>query len=117
MQAAANAHDTDRFMSAFLRTSELVFAVNGEVIHGWDALREQQRKWWNDGKSDAVYSEQGASEFQRLDGRTVITTSRFRSKRSAADGSAKEGAFAVSYVWKKLPQGWTIVYGHESWAR
>jgi hypothetical protein len=23
----------------------------------------------------------------------------------------------VTYIWKKLPQGWRIIYGHESWAR
>lgn len=43
MDAAANAHDTDRFMAPFLRSDALVFVINGRVIHGWDALRDQQQ--------------------------------------------------------------------------
>jgi len=23
----------------------------------------------------------------------------------------------VTYVWQRLPQGWRIVYGHESWKK
>ena len=39
---AANAHDTERFLAAFLRSDALIFAINGQVIHGWNNLHEQQ---------------------------------------------------------------------------
>jgi len=60
MFKAANAHDTDAFMAAMVHNPKLVFAINGEVIRGWDALHAQQMKWWKNGKSDAKYVQNGA---------------------------------------------------------
>ncbi|MEO7148666.1 MAG: nuclear transport factor 2 family protein [Rhodanobacteraceae bacterium] len=117
MQHAANTHDTDRFMAPFEHQQSLIFAINGEVIHGWDALRAQQLKWWQNGKSDAVYTQRGNAEFMPLTADLMLTTSTLASRRTMADGKVSNGTFVVTYVWKKLPQGWRIVYGHESWAR
>lgn len=117
MQAAANAHDTDRFMAVFLHEPGLVFIANGEVIRGWDALHAQQLKWWRNGTADAVYTEQGKTEFQPLAADLMLTTSRFTSQRTGPDGKPSTGAFTVTYLWKHLAQGWTILYGHESWVR
>jgi hypothetical protein len=49
LEASANAHDTDRHMTAYANDPSLTFVFNGELIRGWGALREQQRRWWNDG--------------------------------------------------------------------
>lgn len=117
MQDAANAHDTDRFMAPFVRSPDLIFAVNGEVIRGFDALHARQLQWWNNGRSDARYTEDGSPRFMALGAGAEVSTASFTSRRTAPDGKARVGRFVVTYVWKKLPQGWRIIYGHESWAR
>ncbi|MGH8184569.1 MAG: YybH family protein [Rhodanobacteraceae bacterium] len=117
MLAAANAHDTDAFMAPMVRKSTLVFAINGEVIHGWGALHAQQRKWWRNGKSDARYRSNGQTEFMALGPDVEIVTWSLASSRILADGKTSTSAFVVTYVWQRLPQGWRIVYGHESWTK
>ena len=117
MDIAANAHDTDRFMAAFLHTDRLVFVVNGRVIHGWEALREQQQKWWQNGKTDVVYTPKGASEFIVLTPDIVAVTRVFTSTRTASDGRINNSEFAVSMIWRNTSQGWRIVYDHESRTR
>lgn len=116
MMSAAHAHDTDRFMSAYLREPGLVFVFNGQVIHGWDDLHAQQLKWWRNGKSDVVYTEMGKTEFVPLAANLVVTTSHLAARRTLADGKVGETDLVVTSVWKKLPQGWRIVCGHESTA-
>lgn len=116
MEQAANAHDTDRYMAFFAHRPELVFAFNGEVIHGWDALRAKQLEWWQHGKSDAVYTETGKAEFLTLADGLLVTTSPLAARRTLADGTTSTGQFVVTSIWKKLPQGWRVVYAHESWA-
>lgn len=117
MFAAANAHDTDAFMASYLRSPGFVFVMNGEVIHGWDALHAQQLKWWHNGKSDARYVQSGEPEFMALGPDVELVTWPLAAHRTLPDGKVGEYAFVVSYVWRKLPQGWRIVYGHESWAK
>ena len=117
MARAANAHDTDRYMALFAHDPNLVFAINGRVIHGWDALHAQQLKWWRNGKSDVVYTQSGATGFMPLDADAVVTTQTLSSRRTGPDGKLSTGSFVVTSIWKKLPQGWRIVYGHESSAR
>lgn len=117
MFQAANAHDTDAFMSAMVHSPKLVFAINGEVIHGWEALHAQQLKWWNNGKSDAKYAENGAPAFMALGPDVEIVTWPLVGHGSAHSLKATTSAFVVTYVWQRLPEGWRIVYGHESWAK
>ncbi|MEJ2215601.1 MAG: nuclear transport factor 2 family protein [Gemmatimonadota bacterium] len=117
MEKAANAHDTDAFLKPFLHDSSLVFVINGEVIHGWDALHAAQLKWWNNGKSDAVYTQIGETQFTDVAPDVVLTTQRIGSKRTGPDGKPATGQFAVTDVWRSGPDGWQIIYAHESWAR
>ena len=114
MVSAAKAHDTDRFMSAYLREPGLVFVFNGHLIHGWDDLHAQQLKWWQNGKSDVVYTEVGKTHFMPLGAHLWVTTSHLVSHRTLAGGKISEASLMVTSIWKKLPQGWRIVYGHES---
>lgn len=114
---AANAHDTDAFMAAMVHGPSLVFAINGEVIHGWDALHAQQLKWWDNGKSEAKYVQNGAPAFMALGPDVEIVTWPLVGSGSAHSGKAITSAFVVTYVWQRLPQGWCIVYGHESWKK
>ncbi|MGH8041226.1 MAG: YybH family protein [Rudaea sp.] len=117
MFLAANAHDTDAFMAPYLRAQSLVFAINGEVIHGWDALHAQQLKWWHNGKSDARYTRNGPPEFMALGPDVDIVTWPLAAHRTLPDGKIGDYAFVVTYVWRRLPQGWRIVHGHESFAK
>jgi hypothetical protein len=65
-RAAANAHDTDGFLTTYLHAATLVFVIDGRMIRGFDNLRSQQLKWWNDGKSDVIYTELAPPEFLSL---------------------------------------------------
>lgn len=114
---AANAHDTDRFLATYIHDASLIFAVNGQVIRGYDSLHEQQLKWWNNGKSDVVYSEQSPPEFIRLGPKTALVTEQMASHRTLPNGKPSDGRFAVTTIWQQLPVGWRVVYCHESWAR
>lgn len=67
MARAVNAHDTERYMALFAHDPSLVFAINGRVIHGWDALHAQQLEWWRNGKSDVVYTQSGPTGLLPLD--------------------------------------------------
>ena len=116
MERAANAHDTDRYMAFFAHRPELVFAFNGEVIQGWDALHAKQLEWWQHGKSDAVYSETAKARFMPLADDLIVTTSPLAARRTLADGTTSASHFVVTSIWRKLPQGWRVVYAHESWA-
>lgn len=112
MLAAANAHDTDRHLASYLHSPELVFVVNDQVIHGWDALRVQQLQWWQNGKSDAVYAVLGAPEYTLLAPGLVAQTYFLDSHR--AGGEAHGAHLGVTDIWRKGTDGWRIVYAHES---
>jgi ketosteroid isomerase-like protein len=115
LQAAANAHDTDRFMAWYSKGEGLVAVFNGEEIRGWDNLYAQQLKWWNHGKSDVVYTQRAAPEIFVLGPDAAVVTLLLDSTRTAADGSTVKNQFAISMVWKKFVQGgWRMVYSHES---
>lgn len=117
MKRAAQAHDTDVFMTAYQRSPDLIFVINGQVIHGWKALHAQQLVWWRGGKSDVVYTDTAPTQFTQLAPDVWVSTRTISSRRTGADGKPSVGHFAVTEIWRKFPEGWRIVYGHESWAK
>lgn len=117
MFQAANAHDTDAFMATMVRRPDLIFAINGEIIRGWNALHTQQLKWWNNGKSNAKYAQNGAPAFMSLGPDVEVVTWPLVGSGTAHSGKATISDFVVTYIWQRLPQGWRIVYGHESWKK
>lgn len=114
---AANAHDTDRFLATYLHAPTLVFVIDGRIIRGFDSLREQQLKWWKDGKSDVVYTELAPPEFVPLGKNSMLVTEQLASRRTGPDGKPTEGKFAVSSIWQRFREGWRVTYAHESWVR
>lgn len=116
-ERAANAHDTDAYMAFFRKSPDIVFAINGRIIHGWDALHAQQSIWWKNGKSDVVYTATAAPAFDTLAPDTVLVTQQMSSRRTGVDGKPSLGTFVVTSIWKLLPEGWRIIYAHESWAK
>ncbi len=111
---AANAHDTDRFMATYLHDSSLVFVFNGVSYNGWDSLESQQLKWWNNGKSDVVYSRRGPAEFTVLSPTAVVVMQLLESRRTLATGAVTTSQFASTTIWQKRGREWKVVQGHES---
>lgn len=113
---AANAHDTDQFLAPFLHNDSLVFVSEGEVIRGWNRLREQQLKWWNNGNSDIVYSEPAGPALIHLDAHTVVVTQQLEAHRKSSDDRTKSLKLVATTLWRESSAGWQIVYAHESFA-
>jgi ketosteroid isomerase-like protein len=111
---AANAHDTDRFLAAYLHDSTLVFVYNGTVVNGFTKLRELQYKAWNSPKTDAVYSVRGPDSYTVLAPDMVPATSLLASRRTAPAGEIKTNDMVITMVWKKRAEGWRIIQAHES---
>ena len=114
MEASANAHDTDRHMAAYSRDSALTFIINGEIIRGWDALRERQRQWWNDGKATGVYSYLGEPACEALGKDLGMTTHLIAARANLPDGQVRERQLAFTALWSRQQDGWRIIYAHES---
>jgi uncharacterized protein (TIGR02246 family) len=114
---AANAHDTDHFLATFLHDSTLTLVFNGVVTTGFTAVRELQRKAWNNGNSDVVYSARAPAMFRVLNPEVVIVTQEMTSRRTGADGTVRTADFVATTVWQKGPDGWRVVQAHESTVR
>jgi ketosteroid isomerase-like protein len=117
MGAAANAHDVKRHVGFYAHDPSVMLIFDGESIVGWDAIFDKQREWWQNGKTDVVYTMQGKPDFRVPAPGVVVTTLFMKSRRTAPSGEIKEGAFAVSAVWQKRPEGWRVIYSHESTTR
>lgn len=114
---AASAHNTDRFLATYLHAPTLVFVIDGRVVRGFDSLREQQLKWWNQRKSDVIYTEQAPPQFVGIGRNAILVTERLASRRTGPDGKPTEGTFAVTSVWQHFRDGWRVSYAHESLTR
>ena len=116
MNEAANVHDAERHVAFYARDPDLLFVIHDQAIVGWDALLEQQRAWWRDGKTDVVYTMAGEPEFRMPQPGLVIVTHFLDSVRSLGGGTTKRMRLAISAVWQRGPDGWKIIYAHESTA-
>jgi ketosteroid isomerase-like protein len=114
LEASANAHDTDRHMAAYANDPSLTFAFNGEVIRGWDALHEQQRKWWQDGAATGTYKYAGTPIVEPLAEDLGMTTFLITARTELPTGRVIERTLAYSALWRKQTDGWRIVFAHES---
>ncbi len=114
MQAAANAHDAEKHVACYVRDATLRFVVNADEIVGYDALLAKQRQWWKNGKSDVRYSLVGEPEFMMPAPGLVMMTYFLTSARTDADGTTRNTRFGISSLWQRRPEGWRIIYAHES---
>lgn len=117
MGAAANAHDVERHLGFYAHDSSVTFIFNGEPTMGWEAIRDMQREVWRNGKSDVVYTMQGKPRFIEPAPGLVVTTIFLKSRRTMPNGQISNGAFAISSLWQKQPEGWRVIYSHESTTR
>ncbi|MGH7670607.1 MAG: hypothetical protein ACRENQ_14070 [Gemmatimonadaceae bacterium] len=72
--AAANAHDTDRFLATYLHDTSLVLVFNGAVVVGYDSVRALQLTWWNHGKSDVVYCQRVPARIRELSATSAVVS-------------------------------------------
>ncbi len=114
MEASANAHDTDRHLAAYHRDSSLIFIFNGEIIRGWEALRQKQREWWKDGNAEGVYAYVGTPIFALLGKDLGLTTHVIAARATLPGGQVHERHLAFAALWSRRPEGWRITYAHES---
>jgi ketosteroid isomerase-like protein len=114
MMLAANAHDTDRFMALYARSPELVVTFDDMTMHGWQVVRDQQLQWWDNGKSNAVYSQSAAPEVTVISATVVATLQSMTVTSITPDGATRSAKVVATSVWKKLPEGWRILVAHES---
>ena len=114
MQAAANARDAEKHLSYYAQGPDLLFVINDRAIVGYDALLKQQREWWQNGKSDVTYTVVGEPQFRMPAPGLVVTTYFLTSRRTLADGSTRHTRFGISALWQRRPEGWRIIYAHES---
>lgn len=114
MQAAANAHDTDRHIAFYAREPSLLFVINDQAIIGWEALREKQLQWWNNGKTDVRYTQVGEPDYRMPAPGLVMLTYFLTSRRTLANGETRTTGFGISTLWQKRPEGWRIIHAHEA---
>jgi ketosteroid isomerase-like protein len=114
LEASANAHDTDRHMAAYANDPQLTFAFDGAVIRGWSALREQQRKWWQDGAATGSYKYAGTPIVETLAEDLGMTTFLIAARTQLPEGRVIERTLAYSALWRKQYDGWRIIFAHES---
>ena len=114
MEASANACNTDRHLAAYSRDSALIFVLNGEIIRGWDSLREKQRQWWNDGNAPRVYQYIGEPMCELLGKDLGLTTSLIAARASLPEGGVRERQLVFTALWSRGQHGWRIIYAHES---
>jgi ketosteroid isomerase-like protein len=114
MGDAANAHDVERHVGYYAHIPGVTLIVDGEPFVGWDTIRDKQKEWWNNGKTDVVYQLQGAPEVLELAHNVMVTTLLMKAHRTLPSGEVREGRFVVSSIWQKRPEGWKVVYSHES---
>jgi ketosteroid isomerase-like protein len=117
MGAAANAHDVEGHVGFYAHDPQVMLIYDGEAIVGWETIRDKQRDWWQGGKTDVVYTVQGKPEFRVLSPSLVMSTLLMKSRRTTPAGAVREGRFAVSALWQKRPEGWRVIYSHESSTR
>jgi ketosteroid isomerase-like protein len=113
MRDAANAHDSVKHVSYYANDPMLLFVINTRAIVGFDALLAQQKVWWLDGKSDAVYSPVGEPDY-RLVAPGLVMETYFLTSHRTTDGKPRDTKFGVSALWQHRPEGWKIIYAHES---
>lgn len=117
MSAAANAHDVGRHVGFYAHDASVTLIYNGIALVGWETIRDKQREWWKNGKSDVAYRMRDKPDCRAPAPDVVITTLFMQSRRTMPSGDVTEGEFAVSSVWQKRQEGWRVIYSHESTTR
>jgi hypothetical protein len=120
MQAAANVHDADAHVAYFAKDPKVTFLAGDRRIIGWQAILNQQRKWWPGGRIQAgsgvetPYTLTSGPDFIVLDPRSALLSFMLDAPKTNADGTRIDRTIGVSQLWQKRPEGWRVIYAHES---
>lgn len=120
MQAAANVHDAEAHVGFIAKDPGLILVVNGRRIIGWDAVLDQQRKWWPEGKIAAgsgrepPYRLIAGPDFIVLDSDTALLSFLLDAPKTDPAGKRIDRTLAISQLWQRRPEGWRATYIHES---
>ena len=120
MQAAANVHDAEAHVAFLANTPDLIFVINGRRIIGWEAVLEQQRKWWPDGKIPAgsgrepPYRLTAGPDFVVIDSNSALLSFILDAPKIDSAGKRLDRTLAISQLWQRRPEGWRATYVHES---
>jgi len=114
MLSAANARDTDRYMISYANSPELVFTFNDTTMVGWQTFRDQQLKWWDNGKAQGWYSKRTDAVIKILGKDLAVTVQALTSHRPMPDGTTRDTNLTATSIWKKTAHGWRIFAAQES---
>jgi ketosteroid isomerase-like protein len=120
MQAAANIHDADAHVAYFAKDPKVVFLAGDLRIVGWQAILDQQRKWWPGGRIapgggiETPYTLTAGPDFIVLDPRAALLSFMLDAPKTNPDGTHVDRTIGVSQLWQKRPEGWRVIYAHES---
>jgi ketosteroid isomerase-like protein len=118
MQAAANIHDADAHVAFFAKDPTIIFLAGDKRIFGWKAILDQQRKWWPGGRTkgdgEPPYKLIAGPDFVVLDAHAALLSFVLDAPKTNPDGTRVERTLGVSQLWEKRPEGWRVIYAHES---
>ena len=120
MQAAANVHDTDAHVAFIAKDPQLIFVIGDRRIIGWQAVLDQQRKWWPGGRIDPrteaeiPYKLAAGPDFVVLGPESALLSFMLDAPKTNADGTRIDRMLAITQLWQKRPEGWRVIYVHES---
>lgn len=120
MQAAANVHDVEGHVGYLANDPGLIFVINGRRIIGWQAVLEQQRKWWPDGRipegsgREPPYRLTAGPDFVVIDSNSALLSFILDAPKIDSAGKRLNRTLAVSQLWQRRPEGWRATYVHES---
>ena len=120
MQAAANVHDADAHVGFFAKDPKVLFVAGDHRIVGWQAILDQQRKWWPNGRirpgssTEVPYKVTAGPDLIVLDPRSALLSFMLDAPKTNPDGTRVDRTIGVSQLWQKRREGWRVIYAHES---
>jgi ketosteroid isomerase-like protein len=107
-QKAWNRGDIDGFMKGYARAPSTVFVSGDEVRRGWETVGERYRQKYSDRAKMGTLSF-SEIEIMPLSADAAVVLGRWYLKRADDE---PHGRFTL--IFKRLPEGWRIVYDHTS---
>lgn len=113
LQASANAWNRgqlDDFMTDYLPTSELTFTSGGNILQGYDTLRERYSKKYGEDRASMGHLTFSDIKAWKLGAQHALALGEWHLKR---EGKPESGG-VFSLVMVKTDRGWKIFHDHTS---
>ena len=112
LDAAASARDVERFLSFFVDGPDFAFAFNGTVRTRRADVRAFHVAAWAGVTAVSFRTTIERIAFPADD--VAVVAGSGRSQRRLNSGESRAGAYALSLVVVRLPEGWRVLQAHES---